>query len=206
MWCWVALGLWAAERIHRFLRWLYINAIVTGPDQIKQPKPPSVTPPTTSQFQYPPSPSFLPLSREQAPLIPSSEYNPPPGYAHAELVSGATVRLTYISPKPISWAPGQHFLINVPSVSYFTTHPFTVASACDEQAPSRTLVFLVRCKAGWTRDLWHHIAELSYRTWAEYWTAMYDLTQIQEVCRMHQVKNYLWGLWLPRRAHCSACT
>lgn len=56
-------------------------------------------------------------------------YAPPPGFAHAELLSGATVRLTYITPGFLSWAPGQHFLINVPSVARLLTHPFTTGGS-----------------------------------------------------------------------------
>jgi hypothetical protein len=84
----------------------------------------------------------------------------PPGYAHAELLSGATVRLTFISPGCVSWAPGQHFLISIPSISRTTSHPFTVASVCDEQAPEkngRAIIFLIRCKNGWTRRLWEYV-------------------------------------------------
>ncbi len=119
---------------------------------------PSTHPPSES---YPPSPSpYLSDRYSRLSLMePTSalRYSPPPGYAHVELLSGATVRLTYISPGFLSWAPGQHFLINVPSVSRLVSHPFTVASICDEQASSNSghaIVFLVRSKAGWTRDLW----------------------------------------------------
>ncbi|KAF5380931.1 hypothetical protein D9615_003983 [Tricholomella constricta] len=88
---------------------------------------------------------------------------PPPGFARAEMLSGATVRLTYITPRFISWAPGQHFLLNIPSISKTATHPFTTASVCDEQASTKecrnVLVFLIRSKDGWTRNLWEHVSE-----------------------------------------------
>lgn len=94
--------------------------------------------------------------------VPTSSYIPPPGYAHAELLSGRTVRLRFISPGFLSWAPGQHFLINIPCVSRFTSHPFTVASICDESAPDagRIMVILVRAKNGWTKDLWDAVVKL----------------------------------------------
>jgi hypothetical protein len=93
-------------------------------------------------------------------------YLPPPGYAHAELLSGWTIRLRFITPGFLSWAPGQHFLINIPCLSTFTSHPFTCASICDEQMPSdagRVLVFLIRAKNGWTKELWDRVSGLTTR-------------------------------------------
>lgn len=93
----------------------------------------------------------------------SGQYVPPRGYAHAELLAGQTVRLRFVSPGFLSWAPGQHFLISIPSVSKFTSHPFTIASVCDEQGPDagRVTVFLVRAKDGWTKDLWNAVVDLT---------------------------------------------
>ncbi|PBK96893.1 hypothetical protein ARMGADRAFT_962876 [Armillaria gallica] len=181
MWCWIALAIWIAERVWRGTWWVYTNGlfgrdttsapaiVVASPthkavDSECQILRPSTHPPSES---YPPSPSpYLSDRYSRLSLMePTSalRYSPPPGYAHVELLSGATVRLTYISPGFLSWAPGQHFLINVPSVSRLVSHPFTVASICDEQAPSnsgRAIVFLVRSKAGWTRDLWDYTIKL----------------------------------------------
>ena len=84
-------------------------------------------------------------------------YIPPSGYVHAELLSGRTVRLRIITPGFLPWSPGQHFLLNIPSVSRLTSHPFTCASVCDEQAPTdagRIMLFLERVKSGWTWNLW----------------------------------------------------
>ncbi|KAI0054113.1 hypothetical protein FA95DRAFT_1479305, partial [Auriscalpium vulgare] len=93
----------------------------------------------------------------------SPTYVPPTGYAHAELLAGRTVRLRFAPPGYLSWAPGQHFLLCVPSVSKLVSHPFTCASICDEQTmgdEGRTIVFLIRAKNGWTRDLWETIVNL----------------------------------------------
>lgn len=93
----------------------------------------------------------------------SSGYTPPAGYAHAELLAGRTVRLTFVPPRPLLWAPGQHFLITIPAVAPFLTHPFTAASISDARAPNaagRAIVLLVRAKSGWTRDLWDEVAAL----------------------------------------------
>ncbi|KAG2111597.1 uncharacterized protein F5147DRAFT_92393 [Suillus discolor] len=93
-----------------------------------------------------------------------SPYIPPPGYAHAELLSGHTVRLRLITPGFLPWAPGQHFLIKIPSVSRFTTHPFTCASICDYESPTdegRLIVMLIRTRNGWTQDLWDLVSRMT---------------------------------------------
>lgn len=111
------------------------------------------------------SPPSFPYSAEQHPSrthLPSP-YIPPPGYVHAELLPGRTVRLRIITPGYLPWSPGQHFLLNIPSVSRFTSHPFTCASVCDEEAPTnagRIMIFLVRAKSGWTQDLWSLVSRL----------------------------------------------
>lgn len=93
-------------------------------------------------------------------------YTPPPGFVHAELLPGKTVRVRIVTPGFLSWAPGQHFLINIPAISPFTSHPFTVASVCDSRSShhsGRELVFFVRAKKGWTKDLWDTVAHLTAR-------------------------------------------
>lgn len=102
------------------------------------------------------------LAPARNPLPPPS-YVPPPGYAHAELLPGRTIRLRLITPRFLPWAPGQHFLIHIPSVSRFTSHPFTCASICDEQAQDhegRLMVFLIRVRKGWTQDLWDMVSRM----------------------------------------------
>ena len=109
---------------------------------------------------YPPTPtSQLPGVGLSVP----TEYVPPAGYAHAELLPGRTVRLRIVTPGYLTWAPGQHFLISIPSITRFTSHPFTTASICDEQNAyddGRVLVFLIRAKNGWTKDLWETVADM----------------------------------------------
>ncbi|KAI0374981.1 hypothetical protein BV20DRAFT_961222 [Pilatotrama ljubarskyi] len=187
-WCWAALGLWLGERTWRFTWWLYTNGYLGGsapspsrklrkapsrvgpidqkveapyPPQLPKASPPE-TPPSSSTFglsHYPPSSPLNLLPGAGISL--STDYVPPPGFAHAELLPGRTVRLRIVTPGYLSWAPGQHFLISLPSITRFTTHPFTAASICDEQNPyadGRVLVFLIRAKNGWTKDLWDRVA------------------------------------------------
>ncbi|KAH7926310.1 hypothetical protein BV22DRAFT_365979 [Leucogyrophana mollusca] len=120
------------------------------------PVPPSSTT-TLVRHERDHSPSTHPVSI-------SPTYLPPPGYAHAELLPGRTIRLRLITPGYLPWAPGQHFLINIPSVSRFTSHPFTCASVCDEESPSdagRMIVMILRAKGGWTEDLWNAVTRLT---------------------------------------------
>ncbi|OSC99070.1 hypothetical protein PYCCODRAFT_1373773 [Trametes coccinea BRFM310] len=186
-WCWAALGLWFGERTWRFTWWLYTNGFFSskaagasvpssnsppgfpGLDQkVESPYPPKFkgsppeTPPSSSTLgftHYPPisSVKLMPGAGLSLP----TDYVPPPGFAHAELLPGRTVRLRIVTPGYLTWAPGQHFLISVPSITRFTTHPFTAASICDEQNPrgdGRVLVFIIRAKSGWTKDLWDTVA------------------------------------------------
>ncbi|EIN07321.1 hypothetical protein PUNSTDRAFT_121472 [Punctularia strigosozonata HHB-11173 SS5] len=124
-----------------------------------------ISPAVSARFT-PTHPNYPSESSVDAFLSSQSEYSPPPGYAQAELLAGRTVRLTFTPPRQLSWAPGQHFLICIPSVSSFLSHPFTVASVSDLKAPTasgRQLVILVRAKAGWTRDLWDEVMSLTVR-------------------------------------------
>ncbi|KAI1795794.1 hypothetical protein LXA43DRAFT_1163671 [Ganoderma leucocontextum] len=187
-WCWAALALWIGERSWRCTWWLYINGFVGGkssapsnklrnagshdkklahpqPLRTKGVSPYPATPLSTSSLvgigHYPP--------HVQLPGIGVSlptDYVPPPGFVHAELLPGRTVRLRIVTPGYLTWAPGQHFLISVPAITRFTTHPFTTASICDEQNQyddGRVLVFLIRAKGGWTKDLWDTIAMMHAR-------------------------------------------
>jgi hypothetical protein len=90
---------------------------------------------------------------------PAHTYVPPPGFAHAELMAGHTVRLIMTPARHTAWEPGQHFLLMIPHITRFLTHPFTVATSDHDQV----LVFIIRAKAGWTRDLWNTVAALSHR-------------------------------------------
>ena len=176
-WCWVALGLWFGERVWRATRWLYTNGIVGSspafivqqPDRgEKQPfRPPSVDPeahtPTSARPLLQESKGAFMDTAGAGPqhfLLPpllTPVYVPPTGYAHVELLAGRTIRVRIAPPGDLSWAPGQHFLLCIPSVSRFLSHPFTSASISDEQVAGpqgRTIVFFIRAKNGWTRDLW----------------------------------------------------
>ncbi|KAI0780844.1 hypothetical protein BD413DRAFT_463706 [Trametes elegans] len=187
-WCWSALALWVGERTWRFTWWLYVNGFLgkrsaattnklrKAPSRIGAPDSKGEAPfqPKLSKASLPDTPpsNSTPGLAHYPPTVPlnvspgaglsvPTDYVPPAGFAHAELLPGHTVRLRIVTPGYLSWAPGQHFLISVPSITRFTTHPFTAASICDEQNPlpdGRVLVFLIRAKNGWTKDLWDTVA------------------------------------------------
>ncbi|KAI9466334.1 hypothetical protein BJY52DRAFT_1241376 [Lactarius psammicola] len=95
------------------------------------------------------------------PILPA--FSIPIGYGHAEVLAGRTIRLRLITPGQLTWAPGQHFLLCIPSVSRLVSHPFTCASVCDEQKQGddgRMITFLIRAKNGWTKDLWTTVVSL----------------------------------------------
>lgn len=96
------------------------------------------------------------------PPVPSA-FSIPAGYAHAEILAGRTIRLRVVTPGRLTWAPGQHFFLCIPFLSKIDTHPFTCASVCDNQKlgnDGRTIVFLIRAKNGWTKDLWTTVVGL----------------------------------------------
>lgn len=161
LWSWCALAVWAAERSWRAARYLHMNYTI---DPYRQWH--------NRLFRRSPFSEYIPLG--SAPLLehPATStttpqttrprYIPPPGFAHAEIVAGTTVRLTYVSPRDHVWAPGQYFLVNIPSISRFTTHPFTCATSYNS-SETPALVFLVRVKSGFTRNLWDQVTYLCSR-------------------------------------------
>ena len=133
--------------------------------------------PQTSINQISKSPATYFQPQPARPPVPT--YAPPPGYALATLLPGRTVRLRLVTPGYQTWAPGQHFLVKIPAISKITTHPFSVAGVCDEQAAlrveqgnesgvspraqveaGRELVLLIRAKKGWTKRLWDLVSTL----------------------------------------------
>ncbi|KAF7440529.1 hypothetical protein PC9H_000875 [Pleurotus ostreatus] len=169
-WCWGALSLWVGERIWRATWWLYNNGFLgsslgrTSNRMRLDASYPEAHYGRGKRHIYPPlRSSYGMVATEDSPFLSLEgvhSYTPPPGFSYAELLSGSTVRLTFLPPGPLAWAPGQHFLLTIPSISRLDTHPFTAASICDEQASTaagRALVFYIRAKEGWTKDLWNHV-------------------------------------------------
>ncbi|KAF9815300.1 hypothetical protein IEO21_04663 [Rhodonia placenta] len=192
-WCWAALAVWAGERLWRSIWWMqangYFGGMVAPPPSNRLHKVPTrngdarpealemsnlrspTSPSKLRHYSSPSAPKFA-IDVHQARTTTkvsfgaSGRYVAPPGFAHAELLPGRTVRLRLITPGYLPWAPGQHFLLRVPAVSGLTTHPFTNATVCDQEAPTdegRELVFLIRAKNGWTKRLWDTVAQMVAR-------------------------------------------
>lgn len=106
-----------------------------------------------------------------------------PGFAFVQLLPGKTLRLTLRTPNRMSWQPGQWVNLNLPSVRWWESHPFTIASAHDAEFPTstrfedegeehedlesgekrskvkgeeRTIVLLLRARKGFTAYLWEY--------------------------------------------------
>ncbi|GAA5925650.1 ferric reductase family protein [Sporobolomyces koalae] len=116
---------------------------------------------------YPPAPSG-------SPRISSTHAAPPAGFAAAQLLPGRTIRLTLRTPETLRWAPGQHLLLNIPSVRLLDSHPYTIASIDHRAkgiAPVGTgsaqslergsdIILLVRAQNGFSKALWNHVVKI----------------------------------------------
>lgn len=110
-----------------------------------------------------------------------------PGYAFAQMLPGRTLRLTLRTPNRMTWQPGQWVYLNLPAVSGWQSHPFTIASAHDadfpilvsgerdlsvekqirkerrKQGQERTMVLLIRVRRGFTLKLWEYVRKHRHR-------------------------------------------
>ena len=190
-WCWSALVIWVAERAWRGTWWFWVNGIFKRQIPNAPPREKSFNHVSRkssistlglkmgaanldSISEYSATEYEAPLLRKhsrvptkvESLMSPPDVYVPPPGYALAELMPGKTIRLTVLTPECRPWAPGQHFLLSIPSINKFTSHPFTVGSICDQESSNpagRVLIFFIRAKAGWTKTLWDTTVALGAR-------------------------------------------
>lgn len=80
--------------------------------------------------------------------------------ARVELLAEDTIRITFR--RRITWTPGQHAYITLPSISNLPTeaHPFTIANIPEPDASNDTdVVFLVRGRGGFTGRLRNYVAQ-----------------------------------------------
>lgn len=79
--------------------------------------------------------------------------------ANARSIPGGMTRLEVFVPKTLTWKPGQHCFLRIPSLSLLDNHPFTIASSLTAAGESRQfeggnlMVFLIRPHRGFTRRL-----------------------------------------------------
>ena len=93
----------------------------------------------------------------------------PRGYALAQLLPGKIIRLTLHTPRKLSWKPGQHLMLTIPSVKWWQGHPYSISNAQNltEQSLSQTIqgevwrgsqiVLLMSVRHGFTRSLYDSI-------------------------------------------------
>ena len=75
-------------------------------------------------------------------------------------------------PTKMRWRPGQYVYLRMPGISFFESHPFTIASLCSDDFPSaygdnyRDLTLVFRPFQGFTRKVWRKALENGpYRTY-----------------------------------------
>ena len=174
-WCWSALVIWVAERAWRGTWWFWVNGIFKRKMPNAPPREKSFNHvsrkssistlglkmgaanlDSISEYSATEYEALLLRKHSRVPtkveslMSPPDTYVPPPGYALAELMPGKTIRLTVLTPECRPWAPGQHFLLSIPSINKFTSHPFTVGSICDQESsnPAGRVLIFIRAKAG----------------------------------------------------------
>jgi hypothetical protein len=178
-WCWIALGLWGADRAIRLGRFLYVNGYILRSINLGVARVPDYKA-SHDWDKDKPWLSRKPSTRNRESFIAYMEHHPlglsdiprirdpqsiPTGFAKAELLPGRTMRIQVMTHRGFRWAPGQHAHLRVPSISMWTTHPFTIASVCQadtfgSDGTFDAVTFIIRAKSGFTKRLWNEISRL----------------------------------------------
>ncbi|WFD41652.1 hypothetical protein MPSI1_000284 [Malassezia psittaci] len=100
-----------------------------------------------------------------------------PGYAFIQPLAGHMLRLVLRTASPLRWRPGQWVYLQLPRLSWFQSHPFTIASTFtkpkrrlggDTSGPNddvdQLIMLLIRVRGGLTRRLWKLVQEESQRS------------------------------------------
>lgn len=95
----------------------------------------------------------------------------PKGYALAQILPGKVLKLTLRTPRHLSWKPGQHVQLTVPSIRWWQSHPYTIANSQDftekvsgaraagEGDGASELVLLISVRRGFTKALYNSIVD-----------------------------------------------
>lgn len=157
IWVWVAiaLGLWAGDRLFRFVRYQYING---GAARLAEREAVSqlYTTSHTSRLDR------LSLSERGhghygVATGVSLDYFPkpahiPPGMAQVQLLPSKTMRLSIRTSRKMKWHPGQSVLLHLPDMSHFQTHPFTISNNDPNE-----IVLIIKARKGLTLKLYDHV-------------------------------------------------
>lgn len=96
--------------------------------------------------------------------------------ANAKSIPGDMTRLEVFVPKTLTWKPGQHCFLRIPSLSLLDNHPFTIASSSTTAGENgkfeggNLMVFLIRPHKGFTRRLSkfsHANVDVSFRMFVD---------------------------------------
>lgn len=91
------------------------------------------------------------------------------------ILAGDIVRIDVYVPTSVTWAPGQHFYLRLPSLSPFDNHPFTIANIPNSLGKNKNglvqkATFLARPHNGFTRKLASYAranVDINEATWLE---------------------------------------
>lgn len=81
----------------------------------------------------------------------------PGGLAYLHQLDRNYLRVELHMPS-LQWRPGQHIMLTVPSISRLQSHPFTISSPCEGEAPA--VLIIKRC-TGFTDRLWQLASSIS---------------------------------------------
>ncbi|WFD19292.1 hypothetical protein MCAP1_001517 [Malassezia caprae] len=193
---WMLAGfvVWGAERAWRLVRVIYLNYSERPPElkrsmaeyqQVTHANASTFSLASKSEPDLFSTLESVDMSRSETPLaVPPGSVVPIPfrpvvsdalrgqlfpGFAFVQPLSGQMMRLVLRTSRPMPWRPGQWLFLQLPSLSWVQSHPFTIAGSyvrdarhgyvpgdVDVHSPDRDqlIVLLIRARAGLTRRLW----------------------------------------------------
>ena len=91
---------------------------------------------------------YLILTDFQSPSNPANQ-------AELELVNQDTIRITARRHVPLGWRAGQHMYLALPTLGPIESHPFTIATLCndEDQKGAKEMVYIIRARDGFTRRI-----------------------------------------------------
>ncbi|CAH7690986.1 ferric reductase like transmembrane component-domain-containing protein [Phakopsora pachyrhizi] len=135
----------------------------------------------TSSHQYPPPRSYHQNPNSIQPISHSynsiQSFNPPirfpsktkatsidipRGFAFVQILPGQTLKLTLKMCKDSKWSIGQYVLLTVPVISWWQSHPYTIAcsspvSLAHDSTSGREMAMILRSRQGFSKGLYDYI-------------------------------------------------
>lgn len=89
----------------------------------------------------------------------------PKGYALAQVLPGKVLRLTIHTIRHMSWKPGQHIMLTIPSARWWQGHPYSIVNSQDlterrgsAQSGGSEITLLLSARKGFSQALYRSIA------------------------------------------------